>query len=77
MTKLDSVLKSRDITLLTKVRIAKAMVFPVVTYGCETWTVKKVECQINDAFKLQLEKTPESPLDRNEIQPVNFKGDQP
>ena len=52
MTNLDSVLKSRDITLLTKVRIVKAMVFPVVTYGCESWTVKKVEHQKIDAFEL-------------------------
>ena len=44
MTKLDSILKSRDITLLTKVRLVKAMVFPVVVYGCESWTVKKAEC---------------------------------
>ena len=52
MTNLDSVLKSRDITLLTKVRIVKAMVFPVVTYSCESWTVNKAECQRIDAFKL-------------------------
>ena len=52
VTNLDRVLKSRDITLPTKVRIVKAMVFPVVTYICETWTVKKVECQRIDAFKL-------------------------
>ena len=52
MTNLDSVLKSSDITQLTKVRIVKAMVFPVVMYGCESWTVKKAECQIIDAFKL-------------------------
>ena len=52
MTNLDSVLKSRDITLLTKVHIVKAMVFLVVTYGCESWTVKKAECQRTDAFKL-------------------------
>ena len=52
MTNLDSVLKSRDITLLTKVYIVKAMVFPVVTYSCESWTVKKVECQRIDAFEL-------------------------
>ena len=44
MTKLDSILKSRDITLLTKIRLVKAIVFPVVTYGCESWTIKKVEC---------------------------------
>ena len=52
MTKLDSILKSRDITLPTKVRLVKAMVFPVVMYGCESWTVKKVECQRIDAFEL-------------------------
>ena len=52
MTNLDSVLKSRDITLLTKVHIVKAMVFPVVTYSCESWTIKKAECQRIDAFKL-------------------------
>ena len=52
MTNLDIVLKSRDITLPTKVRTVKAMVFPVVTYGCESWTVQKAECQRTDAFKL-------------------------
>ena len=52
MTNLDSVLKSRDITLQTQVRIVKAMVFLVVTYGCENWTVKKAECQRIDVFKL-------------------------
>ena len=52
MTNLDSVLKSRDITLPTKVRLVKAMVFPVVMYGCESWTVKKAECRRIDAFKL-------------------------
>ena len=52
MTNLDSVLKSRDVTLPTKVCIVKAMVFPVVTYGCEGWSVKKAECQRIDAFKL-------------------------
>ena len=52
MTNLDSVLKSRNVILLTKVRIVKAMVFPVVTYGCESWTIKKAECQRIDAFKL-------------------------
>ena len=51
MTNLDSVLKSRDITLLTKVHIFKAMVFPVVVYGCESWTIKKTECGRIDAFK--------------------------
>ena len=52
MTNLDSILKSRDITLPTKVRLVKAMVFPVVMYGCESWTVKKAECQRIDAFEL-------------------------
>ena len=52
MTNLDSILKSRDITLPTKVRLVKAMVFPVVTYGCESWTVKKAEGQRTDAFEL-------------------------
>ena len=51
MTNLDSILKSRDITLLTKVHLVKAMVFPVVMYGCESWTVKKAECQRIDAFE--------------------------
>ena len=52
VTNLDSVLKSRDITLPTKVHIVKAMVFPVVVYGCESWTIKKAEGQSTDAFKL-------------------------
>ena len=52
MTNLDSIFKNRDITLPTKVRLVKAMVFPVVMYGCETWTVKKAECQRIDAFEL-------------------------
>ena len=52
MTNLDSILKSRDITFPTKVRLVKAMVFPVVMYGCESWTVKKAECQRIDAFEL-------------------------
>ena len=72
MTNLDSILKSRDITLSTKVRLVKAMVFPVFMYGCESWTVKKAECRWIDAF----EKTLESPLDCKEIQPVHPKGDQ-
>ena len=73
MTNLDSIFKSRDITLPTKVCQAKAMVFPVVMYGCESWTVKKAEHQIIDA--LVLEKTLESPLDCK-IQPVHSE-DQP
>ena len=52
MTNLDSILESRDITLLTKVHLVKAMVFPVVMFGCESWTVKKAECQRIDAFEL-------------------------
>ena len=52
MTNLESMLKSRDITLLTKVRLVKAMVFPVVMYGCESWTIKKAECRTTDAFEL-------------------------
>ena len=50
MTKLDSILKTRDVTLPTKVRMVKAMVFPVVMYGCESWTIKKIECQRTDAL---------------------------
>ena len=52
MTKLDSIFKSRDITVATKVHLVKAMVFPVVMYGCESWTVKKTELRRNDAFEL-------------------------
>ena len=54
MTKLDSILKNRDITLSTKVRLVKAMVFPVVMYGCESWTIKKAACRVIDAFGLML-----------------------
>ena len=78
MTNLDGILKSRDITLPIKVRLVKAMVFPVVMYGCESWTVKKAEHQRIDAFEtVVLEKTLEGPLDCKEIQPVHSKGDQP
>ena len=73
MTKLERVLKSRDITLPTKVHLVKAMVFPVVMYGCESWTIKKAECRRIDVV---LEKTLESPLDCKEIQPVHPKGNQ-
>ena len=80
MTKLDSIFKSRDITLPTKIRLVKAMVFPVVMYGCESWTVKKAEHRRIDAlelcFRRVLEKTLESPLDCKEIKPVNPKGNQ-
>ena len=72
----DNVLKSRDITLRTKVRLVKAMVFPVVMYGCEGWTIKKAECQRIDALELVLEKTLESPLDCREIKSVNPKRNQ-
>ena len=76
MTNLDNILKSRDITLLTKVRIIKAMVFPVVMYRCESWTIKKAEHQIIHVFEVVLEKTLESALDCKKIKPVNPKGDQ-
>ena len=76
MTNLDSKLKIRDITLATKVRLVKAMVFPVVMYGCERWTVKKAEHQRIDAFELWCWKTLASPLDCKEIQSVHPKGDQ-
>ena len=78
MTNLDSTLKSRDITLPTKVCLVKAMVFPVVMYGCESWTVKKAECRTIDAFELWCWRgPPESPLDCKEIQPVHSERDQP
>ena len=76
MTNLDSILKSRDITLATKVHLVKAMVFPVVMYGCESWTVKKAESRRIDAFELWYWRTLESPLDCKEIQPVHPKGNQ-
>ena len=77
MTNLDSILKSRDITLPTKVRVVKAMVFPVGMYGCESWTVKKAECRKIDAFELWCwRRLFESPLDCKEIQPVHPKADQ-
>ena len=76
MTNLDSILKSRDITLPTNVHLVKAMVFLVVMYGCESWTVKKAERRRIDAFELVLEKTLESPLDCKEIHPVHPKADQ-
>ena len=70
-TNLDSIFKSRDITLPTKIRLVKAMVFPVVMYGCKSWTVKKAEHQRIDVFELWCGKTLESPLDCKEIQPVH------
>ena len=78
MTNLDSIFKSRDITLPTKVRLVKAMVFPVVMYGCESWIVKKAERRRIDAFELWCwRRLLRVPLDCKEIQPVHFKGDQP
>ena len=78
MTNRDSILKSRDITLPTKIHLVKAMVFLIVMYGCEGWTIKKAECQKIDVcfWTVVLEKTLESPLDCKEIQPVNPKGNQ-
>ena len=75
-TKLDSVLKSRDITLPTKVRILKAMVFPVVMYGCESWIIKSSALKNWCFWTVVLEKTLKSPLDCKEIKPVNPKGNQ-
>ena len=78
MTNLDSILKSRDITLPTKVCIVKGMVFLVVMYGCESWTIKDGWALKNWCFQIVvLEKTLESPLDSKEIKPVNSKGNQP
>ena len=74
MTKLDSILKNRDITLLTKVLIVKAMAFPVVMYCCESWTIKQAEHQRTDTFELWCWRRLLSPLDCKEIKPVNPKG---
>ena len=76
VTKRDSILKSRDITLSTKVRLVKAMVFLVVVYGCESWTIKKAEHQRIDTSELWCWRRLESPLDCKEIQPVYHKGNQ-
>ena len=73
---LDSMLKSRDITLLTEVCLVEAMVFPVVMYGCESWTIKKSEHEELILLNCVLEKTLESPLDCREIQLVHPKGNQ-
>ena len=79
MTNLDSILKSRDITLLTKFHLVKAMVFPVVMYGCESWTIKKADCWKVDAFELwcwrRLLRVPWTAR-RSNLQPVHPKGDQ-
>ena len=76
MRNLDSVLKSQDTTFLTKVHIVKAVVFPVVMYACESWTIKKAECQRINAFKLWCWRRLLSPLDSKEIKPVNLRGNQ-
>ena len=77
MTNLDSIFKSRDITLPTKVRLVKAMVFPVVIYGCESWTIKKAGTEELMLLNCDVEKDSfESPLDCKEIHPVHPKGDQ-
>ena len=75
MTNLNSILKSRDIALPTKVHIVKAMIFPVVMYGCESWTIRKAECQRIDTLEL-LEKVLEIPLDSKAIKLVSPKGNQ-
>ena len=77
MINLDSIFKTRDIILLTKVCVVKAMVFPVVTYRFERWTIKKAESRRTDAFTLWCWRTLESPLDSKEIKRVNPKGNQP
>ena len=74
MTTLDSIFKKRDITLSTEIHLVKAMVFPVVMYGCEIWTIKKAECQRIYVFELWCWR---SPLDSKEIKPVDPKGNQP
>ena len=76
MTNLYSIFKSRDITLPTKVHLVKAMVFPVVMYRCESWTIRKAECQRIDAFELWCWRKLENPLNCKEIQPVHPKGNQ-
>ena len=76
MINLDSILKCRDITLSTKVHLVKAMLFPVVIYGCESWTIKQAECRRIHTLELWCWKRLESPLECKEIQPVNPKGNQ-
>ena len=76
MTNLDSILKSRGITLSAKVCLVKAMVFPVVIYGCESWTIKEAEHQRIDALELWCWRRLESPLDFKEIKPINPKRNQ-
>ena len=75
VTNLDSILKSRDITLPTKVCIVKALVFPILMYGCESWTIKKAECRRINAFQVWCWRRLKSPLNSKEIKPL--KGNQP
>ena len=77
MTNLDTILKISDITLPTKVRLVKAMVFPILMYGSENWTIKKAECQRIDAFELWCWRRLLRVPDCKEIQPVHSEGDQP
>ena len=78
MTNLDSIFKSRDITLPTKVHLVKDMAFPVVMYGCDNWTIKTAEHRRIDALELWCwRRLLKSPLDCKEIQPVHSEGDQP
>ena len=77
MTNLDSILNSRDFILPTKVCLVKAMIYPVIMYGCESWTIKRAEHRRIDAFELWFWRRLESPLDCKEIQPVHSEGDQP
>ena len=76
MTNLDSIFKSRDSTLPTKVHLVKAIVFPLVIYGCESWTIKKAECYRIDGFELWCWRRLESPLEFRESKPINPKGNQ-
>ena len=76
MTNLDSILKSRDIILQTNVCLIKAVAFPIVMYGCESWTIKKAECQRIDVYELWCWRRLESPLDSKDIKPVDPKGNQ-
>ena len=76
MTNLDSIFKNRDITLPTKVRLVKAMVFPVVMYGCESWTIRELSTEELMLLNCGVGEDSESPLDCKEIQPVHPKGDQ-
>ena len=77
MTNLDSILKSRYITLPTKVHLVKAMVFPVVMYGCESWTIRRLSAEELMLLNCGVGEDSEGPLDCKEIQPVHSEGDQP